>query len=131
MLLADAPLVEGLVAAAVAAQGGADVRAVKRAAEAVYRPHRRPPSHASSVEEGRRAGGDTGDFELINQAGMHARPAAKIAGGLSGMDAEVTVNGVDGASMTALMILARGRDRCCTSKPGAWTPGRPWTIWAG
>ena len=31
---------------------------------------------------------------------MHARPAAKIAGGLSGMDAEVTVNGADGASMT-------------------------------
>ena len=36
VLLADAPLVEGLVAAAVAAQGGADVLAVKRAAEAVY-----------------------------------------------------------------------------------------------
>ena len=38
VLLADAPLVEGLVAAAVAAQTGADAAAVKDAAEAVYRP---------------------------------------------------------------------------------------------
>ncbi len=40
---------------------------------------------------------------------MHARPAAKIAGGLSGLDAEVTVNGVDGASMTGLMTLGAGQ----------------------
>jgi PTS hybrid protein len=40
---------------------------------------------------------------------MHARPAAKIAGGLSALDAEVTVNGVDGASMTGLMTLAAGK----------------------
>jgi PTS hybrid protein len=51
----------------------------------------------------------TGDFELINQAGMHARPAAKIAGGLSSLDAEVHVNGVDATSMTALMTLAAGK----------------------
>ena len=114
MLLADAPLVEGLVAAAVAAQGGADVHAVKRAAEAVYGSarecRRRPPSAA--VEEGSVTGAGpefTGDFELINQAGMHARPAAKIAGGLSSLDARVTVNGLDGTSMTALMTLAAGK----------------------
>ena len=40
---------------------------------------------------------------------MHARPAAKIAGGLSGMDAEVTVNGADGASMTELMMLGAAK----------------------
>ena len=113
MVLADAPLVEGLVAAAVAAQGGADMQAVKRAAEAAGGPVRdqeQPP--LSSVGEGRVTGGGpdfTGDFELVNLAGMHARPAAKIAGGLSAMDAEVTVNGVDGASMTGLMTLAAGK----------------------
>ncbi|WPU09742.1 dihydroxyacetone kinase phosphoryl donor subunit DhaM [Pseudarthrobacter oxydans] len=113
MVLADAPLVEGLVAAAVAAQGGADMQAVKQAAEAAGGPVRdqeQPP--LSSVEEGRVTGGGpdfTGDFELVNLAGMHARPAAKIAGGLSAMDAEVTVNGVDGASMTGLMTLAAGK----------------------
>jgi PTS hybrid protein len=40
---------------------------------------------------------------------MHARPAAKVAGGLSSMNAEVTINGVDGAPMTALMTLAAGK----------------------
>lgn len=111
-LLADAPLVEGLVAASVAAQGGADVEGVKSAAEAV-----RGPAHANDigrqmVEEGSVTGRGpdfTGDFELINQAGMHARPAAKIAGGLSSLAADVMVNGVDGASMTALMTLAAGK----------------------
>jgi len=113
MVLADAPLVEGLVAAAVAAQGGGDVQAVKRAAEAVRGPARQDGSPAlQEIGEGSVTGSGpdyTGDFELVNQAGMHARPAAKIAGGLSSLDAEVQVNGVDGASMTALMTLAAGK----------------------
>ncbi len=114
VLLADAPLVEGLVAAAVAAQGGADVHAVKRAAEAASGSGTGAPpsSSVSSVMEGSVTGAGpefTGDFELINEAGMHARPAAKIAGGLSSLDAEVKVNGVDGASMTGLMTLAAGK----------------------
>ena len=106
VLLADAPLVEGLVAAAVAAQAGAEAAAVKDAAEAVYR----PPAHPAAAEHGHQQPPDaTGDFELVNQAGMHARPAAKIAGGLSAMDADVTVNGADGASMTELMMLGAGK----------------------
>ncbi|MGY2744260.1 dihydroxyacetone kinase phosphoryl donor subunit DhaM [Pseudarthrobacter sp. O4] len=105
VLLADAPLIEGLIAAAVAAQVGADKEAVKEAAEAVYR----PPAAPEHVHEHRQPPEASGDFELVNQAGMHARPAAKIAGGLSGMDAEVTVNGADGASMTELMMLGAGR----------------------
>ncbi|MDQ0635833.1 PTS hybrid protein [Arthrobacter pascens] len=115
VLLADAPLVEGLVAAAVAAQGGADAETVKRAAEAAYPsgPGSGPaPAPASLVSEGAVTGGGpdfTGDFELINQAGMHARPAAKIAGGIASLDADVKVNGVDGASMTGLMTLAAGK----------------------
>lgn len=113
IVLADAPLVEGLVAAAVSAQGGADMQAVKRAAESVGGPARHSDdSPPGIVSEGPAAGKGpdfTGDFELVNQAGMHARPAAKIAGGLSALDAEVTVNGVDGASMTGLMTLAAGK----------------------
>ncbi|MDQ0925303.1 PTS hybrid protein [Pseudarthrobacter sp. W1I19] len=113
VLLADAPLVEGLVAAAVAAQGGADAQGVKRAAESVLGPARHPESPGiQEVAEGSVTGSGpdfTGDFELINQAGMHARPAAKIAGGLSSLDAEVQVNGVDATSMTALMTLAAGK----------------------
>jgi len=106
VLLADAPLVEGLVAAAVAAQAGADARGVRQAAEAV---RRAPAPEAPAEAEMSGPPEAAGDFELVNQAGMHARPAAKIAGGLAGMDAEVTVNGVDGASMTGLMTLGAGR----------------------
>ncbi|WP_211882052.1 dihydroxyacetone kinase phosphoryl donor subunit DhaM [Pseudarthrobacter albicanus] len=102
VLLADAPLVEGLVAAAVAAQAGADARAVKEAAEAVYRPPAAPEGPARGHHQPPDA---TADFEIVNQAGMHARPAAKIAGGLSGMDVDVSINGADGASMTELMML--------------------------
>lgn len=118
VLLADAPLVEGLVAAAVAAQGGADVKAVRRAAEAACgpgpegTPAASPALAAVTVTEGPPAGQGpdfVGDFELINEAGMHARPAAKIAGGLAGLNADLTVNGVDGTSMTALMTLAAGK----------------------
>jgi PTS hybrid protein len=122
ILLADAPLVEGLVAAAVAAQGGADVKEVKRAAEAVYGwgpevaaasrvPTANTPT-ASTVTEGSVTGRGpdfTGDFELVNAAGMHARPAARVAGGLASLNADVTVNGVDGASMTALMTLGAAK----------------------
>jgi PTS hybrid protein len=101
--LADAPLVEGLVAAAVAAQGGAGVEEVRKAAEAAGGAVASP--EAGGVQEP----DVTADFELINPLGMHARPAAKIAGGLSGMDAEVTINGADGASIMELMTLAAGQ----------------------
>ncbi len=104
--LADAPLIEGLVAAAVSAQAGADAETVKEAAEAVYRPPAHPHGPAHEHQQPPDA---QGDFELVNQAGMHARPAAKIAGGLAGMDADVTVNGVDGASMTELMMLGAAK----------------------
>ncbi|MGN7149794.1 dihydroxyacetone kinase phosphoryl donor subunit DhaM [Arthrobacter sp. SAFR-179] len=113
VLLADAPLVEGLAAAAVAAQGGADVQAVREAAEAAAGPPRQPePARTEATDAGPVSSASpdcTGDFELVNQAGMHARPAARVAGGLASLDAEVTINGVDGASMTGLMTLGAGK----------------------
>lgn len=116
VMLADAPLIEGLIAAAVAAQTGADLRTVKRAAEAVRGALGQGRYEPVDLDEGDRTKQMTEwhpdvseSFELVNQAGLHARPAAKIAGGLAGMDAEVTVNGVDGASMTGLMTLAAGK----------------------
>lgn len=112
VLLADAPLVEGLVAAAVAAQGGADVHGVLKAAEGTRVPANQPATATAEAEQepvSSAAPDSTGDFELVNQAGMHARPAAKVAGGLASLDAEVTINGVDGASMTGLMTLGAGK----------------------
>ena len=109
VLLADAPLVEGLVAAAVSAQGGAGVEDVRKAAEAVAFGNVPSGGGSPEIPEGKDEPDASGDFELINPLGMHARPAAKIAGGLSGLDAEVTVNGVDGMSIMALMALAAGK----------------------
>jgi PTS hybrid protein len=109
VLLADAPLVEGLVAAAVAAQGGAGVEDVRKAAEAVAFGKVPAGVGGPEIPNDEEEPDASGDFELINPLGMHARPAAKIAGGLSGLDAEVTVNGVDGMSIMALMALAAGK----------------------
>ncbi|OFI39366.1 dihydroxyacetone kinase [Arthrobacter sp. SW1] len=111
VLLADAPLVEGLVAAGVAAQGGADAQAVKAAAAAVRFGQGGPAAEAGSGVAHSEAAvpAETGEFVLRNAAGMHARPAARIAGGLAGLDAEVTVNGVDGTSVMELMTLAVGK----------------------
>jgi phosphoenolpyruvate---glycerone phosphotransferase subunit DhaM len=110
VLLADAPLVEGLVAAAVAAQGGASAATAKAAAESVrFGPETTFDAAGSAQSQGRGEPAETGEFELVNPMGMHARPAAKIAGGLAGLDVEATVNGVDGTSIMELMSLAVGQ----------------------
>ncbi|MBB6405890.1 dihydroxyacetone kinase phosphoryl donor subunit DhaM [Arthrobacter sp. AZCC_0090] len=110
VLLADAPLVEGLVAAAVATQGGALAATVKAAAESVRFGPQPTLNAAGPVQsQGRGEPAESEEFELINPMGMHARPAAKIAGGLAGLDVEATVNGVDGTSIMELMSLAVGQ----------------------
>ena len=117
--LADAPLVEGAVAAAVAAQTGQDLAAVIRDAEAVA------ATMGGSSDTGPAAGaaaaapsGDTLDdidqdddgvheasWELINPMGLHARPAAAVAQAMADLDADITINGVDGKSVMMLMTL--------------------------
>lgn len=121
--VADAPLVEGAVAAAVAAQGGASLADVATAAEGasgetpVAAPSR-PALHlvpdAVSAE-----------IPLTNDVGLHARPAALLARTIAELDADVVVRYGDGeanaASVLALMglgapggksitVVATGRD---------------------
>ncbi|MFK0073414.1 dihydroxyacetone kinase phosphoryl donor subunit DhaM [Arthrobacter woluwensis] len=120
--LADAPLIEGLVAASVAAQGGAGVAAVKAAAESALAqqvqariddstaPPVRPRAVADDAGETVSVGGAiVEDFEVLNQLGLHARPAAVLAGYLGGLDVEVDINGADGQSVMMLMTLAAGQ----------------------
>ena len=99
VLVLDVPLVEGGVAAAVAAQGGADLDAVARAAgggagesEPPAPAAQGPASEASVV--------------LTDPDGLHARPAAQLVRAVTGFDARVTVDGADAASLLA--VLARG-----------------------
>lgn len=130
----DAPIVEGAVAAAVAAQVGADLDRV--AADAVAAAGAvgaatepdgpagaagRVPSSATSAGDQARgadaAGGGsvaTGTFTLVNSVGLHARPAAMLAQALAGLDADTRVNGVDGTSVMMLMTLAAGQGATLT-----------------
>lgn len=108
VVLADGPLVEGAVAAAVAAQTGAEatevVGAIARAgASFAHGPDRRP-----AATEGVRSGPGESVERLVvvaDPSGLHARPAAALAQRVAAMDADVTVDGVDAASPLDLMGL--------------------------
>jgi PTS hybrid protein len=109
-VVVDAPVVEGAVAAAVAAQGGGDLAGVARAAG------ERPPEFGPEFgEEAPPANGESVELLLRNEVGLHARPAALLVRTIASLKADVTVyhNGqqADARSVLALMGLsARGGD---------------------
>ena len=113
VLLAQAPFVEGAVAAAVAAEGGAGLEAVAAAARAAIEEFAgaepAAESPAEPVEPAEPAAGAESISETLtlkNKLGLHARPAAMVARIAAEHDAKVTINGVDAASVLALMGLA-------------------------
>lgn len=101
VLVVDAPLVEGAVAAAVRAQGGAGLAEVAAAASSALDPSGAPA----------RVGGETvrAEVELTNSVGLHARPAALVVRALDSLDATVVVRfgaeEADAKSVLALMGL--------------------------
>jgi PTS hybrid protein len=118
VLLANAPLVEGAVVAAVAAQGGADVAEVCRVAEAAGAEPTPPAPTALPAGPTVQA-----DFVLTNGVGLHARPAAQLARAIAGLDAEVTVRhgdaSTDASSVLGLLELAaRAGDTIAVSARG-------------
>jgi phosphoenolpyruvate---glycerone phosphotransferase subunit DhaM len=111
-VVADAPLVEGAVAAAVAAAGGADVSSVVAAAEG------RLVASSSCVPDVQT------DIVLTNEVGLHARPAALLARSVAELNAKVVVRlgeqRADGASVLALLgLAARKGDRLIVTAQGA------------
>ncbi|SEF26434.1 PTS hybrid protein [Amycolatopsis pretoriensis] len=109
-VVADGPLVEGAIAAAVAAQAGQDRKAVAEAAAAAGMPEDLTLTEPAAGE------GDEIELVLHNEVGLHARPAAVLVRALSAFDAEVSVRlgdqEADGHSVLALMSLgARQGDR--------------------
>jgi len=109
--LADAPFVEGAVAAAVAAEGRADLAAVLAAAELAGASFGAAAGSATAAPVVvPTAGSGTGaamqaTAVLRNPLGLHARPAARLARTAARFEAAVTVNGVDAASVLALIGL--------------------------
>ena len=94
----DVPIVEGGVAAAVAAESGADLDAVARAATG------EPPTLAA-VDGPVRA-----TVVIVDPEGLHARPAAALVRLVAGFDARVTVNGADASSLLRVIALGLRRD---------------------
>lgn len=105
--IADAPVVEGAVAAAVAAESGEPLDAVVAAAESDPRAPRDPAGRQEQPDASAPAA--TLEIALENDHGLHARPASELVRTVSGFDAAVTVNGVDATSL--LRVLALGLDR--------------------
>ena len=129
VLLSRAPLVEGLVAAAVQAAAGASlarveaeaVRAISAKADQLGDSSAPPDDATDSADTADTA--DTGDswpvegeqhvdVEVVNPQGLHARPAARFVAAASALEVEVQVsdlttgNGpVAAASMLELMTL--------------------------
>lgn len=121
--LADAPFVEGAVAAAVTAHGGGDVSEVLASAEhaggtfAVTTGG--PEGDAPAAEAAASADGAArAVVTLRNPLGLHARPAAVLARLVAGFDASIAIDGVNGASVLELMKLGAtgGQDLTVTGE---------------
>ena len=118
VVLCGAPLVEGAVAAAARARGGASLDEVAREARGALR-----MKTAQLGEEAPEANGGTSrlpdDTEALElrlrvepRLGLHARPAARFAAAVSDFDARVEVRNAtrstgpaDGRSLTGLAVL--------------------------
>ncbi|WBU38710.1 dihydroxyacetone kinase phosphoryl donor subunit DhaM [Homoserinibacter sp. YIM 151385] len=107
--IADAPIVEGAVAAAVASRTGAGLEGVLAAAESARAVEVDGPPAASA------AGSAPGPAEvlerratLVNRSGLHARPAAEFVKTAASFDARITVQGVDATSLLRIMSLGLG-----------------------
>lgn len=113
-VLARAPFVEGAVAAAVTAHGGADRDAVLASAnasvgmfaaiEAAQSPTAGEAPSAPAAEGSR-------TVTVRNPLGLHARPAALVSRKVAELGASVTIDGVDASSVLQLMALGATRGR--------------------
>ncbi|MFD7025125.1 HPr family phosphocarrier protein [Promicromonospora sukumoe] len=114
VVLARGPFVEGAVAAAVTAHGGADRDAVLASATA-------SAGMFAAIEAAQASGaGETAPAEAAegsrtvtvrNPLGLHARPAALVSRKVAELGASVTIDGVDASSVLQLMALGATQGR--------------------
>jgi PTS hybrid protein len=95
VVVANGPLVEGAVSAAVSAQIGASLDEVARAATATV-----PATGAVPVVRGY-----VRTATLVNPDGLHARPAAEFVKLATSLGQKVTVNGKDARSLLSILSL--------------------------
>ncbi len=127
--LADAPFVEGAVAAAVTANGGGTAAEVTAAAEGaakifgnVEKAKQEPaPEFSAAADSQTRSA--RAEVTVVNPLGLHARPAAVVARLVAEYDAELQINGVNGASVLEIMKLgATGGDVLSLHATGPQAP---------
>ncbi|KQO64836.1 dihydroxyacetone kinase phosphoryl donor subunit DhaM [Curtobacterium sp. Leaf261] len=122
VVVSHAPLVEGTVAGAVAAQtgggiedvvaaaataaGGADIDPHERTGGAADVPQAPIDDDAVRPDSVPDAGAVTASVALVNESGLHARPAADFVRTAARFRATVRVNDVDAKSLLAIMALA-------------------------
>jgi len=116
--LSAAPFVEGIVAGVVLAAAGAALDEVDREASGAMAAKTAQLGGASGGpepvdEQGADAGAAVAEAVIVNDVGLHARPASLIVARMGDFDAEVTVTDADdprrtasARSMLALMGLA-------------------------
>lgn len=109
--LSPAPLVEGLIVAAVAAAGGAsraEVATEARNAVMGKAAHLSPPEPGVAPEPDDEAQAVVGVFSVANPHGLHARPAARLVSEVRALDASVQLrNLTTGAGPVPAASLSR------------------------
>jgi phosphoenolpyruvate-protein phosphotransferase/dihydroxyacetone kinase phosphotransfer subunit len=109
--LSPAPIVEGLIVAAVAAAGGAgraEVAAEARGALLGKAAHLASPAEGAAEPSPVAAAEVVGVFSVENPHGLHARPAARLVSEVSGLDASVQLrNLTNGAGPVPAGSLSR------------------------
>lgn len=115
-VLCPAPLVEGLVVAAVAAAGDAaldEVAAEAAGALAGKAAHLEPATPPAPADDTAEPDELTGSFVVNNPHGLHARPAARFVAEVRRRDARVRIRNprvdspwVDGGSLSRIATLA-------------------------
>jgi PTS hybrid protein len=99
----DGPIVEGGVAAAVAAESGEDLATVARAAAGGAAP---VPTEDGAAADGAADDASAESTVVLGDAeGLHARPAAALVRLVAGFDARVRVNGADASSLLRVIAL--------------------------
>ncbi|MCJ1711325.1 PTS-dependent dihydroxyacetone kinase phosphotransferase subunit DhaM [Clavibacter michiganensis subsp. phaseoli] len=119
VVVVRAPLVEGAVAAAVAAETGGSLEDVAAAAASAASADAAEDADAGLAADPRAdgtepapasgAGTVRGEATLVNRDGLHARPAADFVTRASAYSAAVTVNGQNAASLLGVMALGLTR----------------------
>jgi PTS hybrid protein len=119
VVVVRAPLVEGAVAAAVAAETGGSLEDVAAAAASAASAGAAEDADAGLAADPRAdgtepapasgAGTVRGEATLVNRDGLHARPAADFVTRASAYSAAVTVNGQNAASLLGVMALGLTR----------------------